>query len=199
MLVTLIRHGQIPGNIERRYIGQTDQHLTEEGRRQAAEADVPAVDRVVTSPLSRCRETADIMYPSLPKEIENDLREMDFGIFEGRSAQEMADFAPYREWVDGMCKGPVPDGESMDEFSERCMRAFERIVREGREDERIAFVVHGGTIMAIMGAFNDEGRQYFEFHLENCQHITCECALEPELSLHRIGGAVLDGTLPPKE
>lgn len=198
MLVTLIRHGQIQANIDRRYVGRTDQPLTEVGKRQAAEADVPAADRIFASPLSRCRETASIMFPGQRVQIVDDLKEMDFGIFENRSADEMADFAPYREWVDGMCLGPVPEGESMGEFSKRCTRTFEEIVRGCEDDEHIAFVIHGGTIMSIMGAYNDEGREYFEFHVENCQHITCECTREPGLSLHRIGGANLGGTLPPK-
>lgn len=199
MLVTLIRHGQIPANIDRRYTGRTDQPLTDTGKAQAAEADVPAVDRVFVSPLARCRETAAIMYPGMEQTVVDDLREMDFGIFENKTADEMADFAPYREWVAGMCEGPVPEGESLGDFSARCVKAFEEVVRGCGEGDHAAFVVHGGTIMAIMGAFNDEGRDYFEYRMENCQHITCECTLEPALVLHQVDGSAPEGALTPDE
>ena len=199
MIVTFIRHGQIPANIDRRYAGRTDQLLTEEGKRQAAAVEAPEVDRVFTSPYTRCLQTAEIIFPDMDAEVVDDLREMDFGIFENRTADEMVDFAPYREWVDGMCLGPVPEGESMDEFGARCTAAFARIVEDCRDDERLAIVAHGGTVMAIMGAYNDEGREYFEYHIENCQQIVCEVERAPEgITLHRIGGVELGGSLPPK-
>ena len=198
MLVTLIRHGQIPANIDRRYIGRTNQLLTDEGKRQAARAKVPEVDKVFVSPYTRCLQTADIMYPGMEHTEVEDLREMDFGIFENKTADEMVDFKPYRDWVDSMCEGPVPDGETMAEFHDRCSAAFENVIKSCDTDDRLAFVVHGGTIMAVMGAFNDEGRSYFEYHLENCQFFTCEVRWEPELKLHRVAGAEPGGQLPPK-
>ena len=199
MIVTFIRHGQIPANVEHRYAGRTEQSLTELGRRQAAAVEAPEVDRIFTSPHARCIETADIIFPGREKMVVDDLREMDFGIFENRSADEMVDFAPYREWVDGMCLGPVPEGESMGEFAERCVAAFRQIVAGCGDDERIAIVGHGGTVMAVMGAFNDEGREYFEYHIGNCETIVCELDRTGEdIVLHRIGGTGAGGSLPPQ-
>ena len=202
MLVTLIRHGQIPANIDKRYVGcRTDEDLTDEGKRQAAEIVPPAATRVFVSPLARCWQTADIIFPDIDKKEVYDLREMDFGIFECRTDDEMAGFEPYISWVDSMCTDPIPDGESMAEFDERCCTAFEGIVRSCSDDDHIVLVVHGGTIMSIMGRYNDEGREYFEYHLNNCEYYTCECRTGEDggISLHRIAGRIPSGILPPKE
>ena len=198
MKIVLIRHGQVPGNVDRRYIGRTDELLTEFGRQQAREANPPQVSKVYTSPYLRCVETAQIMYPQLEAVPVDGLREMDFGVFEGRTADEMVDFAPYREWVDGMCQGPVPEGEDLATFNARCCAAFEQIVSECDDADDVALVVHGGTIMAILGAYNDEGREYFEYHVGNCGFYVCECEREPRIVLHRVDGAVPAGMLPPK-
>ena len=197
--VTLLRHGQISANIDRAYVGgKTDQLLTEEGRRQASELRLPAVDRVFISPMTRCRQTAEIVYPGMEYEVVESFREMDFGIFEGKTAAELGDSEKYRLWVDGMCQGQIPGGESMPEFTERVGRSFEDIIASCADGDRIALVVHGGTIMAIMGAYNDEGRQSFEYHLNNCEHYVCTCSAEGEPVLHRIGGIEPRGILPPK-
>ena len=58
MTVYLIRHGKTQGNVERRYIGATDQPLCDQGRAELRGRTVPAADRIIVSPLLRCRETA---------------------------------------------------------------------------------------------------------------------------------------------
>ncbi len=201
MIVTLIRHGQIPANIDRRYVGRTDESLTETGRAQAAAFEAPEVDKVFVSPYSRCIQTAEIIFPRIEKVVVEDLREMDFGIFEYRTAEEMADFEPYRKWVDSMCEDPIPEGESMAEFDDRCCAAFEQIALSCSNSDRIALVVHGGTIMSIMGRFGDEGIPYFSYHLNNCEHYVCECQVADDgtIVLRRIGGKQPEGTLPPSE
>ena len=54
----LIRHGRTAGNLERRYIGSTDEPLCPEGRREVSGLRAPEADRVFASPLKRCLETA---------------------------------------------------------------------------------------------------------------------------------------------
>ncbi len=207
MLVTLIRHGQIPANIDKKYIGKTNELLTDIGKEQAALAkeklaqELDHVDKVFTSPLTRCIQTADILFPNMQKVVVEDFREMDFGIFEGKNANQMVDFKPYRDWVDSMCMDKIPEGESMQEFDDRCCGAFEEIIKSCTPTNNIAIVVHGGTIMSIMGRFNDEGRQYFEYHLNNCVFYICECSFNDDGKpvLHLVGGAKPLGGVPPKD
>ena len=131
MQAVLIRHGRTPGNDERRYIGRTDESLSARGK---AEAEKAVRDfeqkKVYVSPLKRARETAAILFPNAEQIILPGLRETDFGSFEGKTADEMADDADYRAWVDGMCLGTCPGGESRADVTRRAVEAFEEAVRE---------------------------------------------------------------------
>ena len=85
----LIRHGKTQGNIEQRYIGcRTDESLCSQGVESLKEKEYPAVQRVFVSPMKRCRETAELIYPGVPAEMIDDFRECDFGEFENKNYAE---------------------------------------------------------------------------------------------------------------
>ena len=88
MLIYLIRHGATRYNEEHRYQGITDVPLSPAGRTALKRADF-CPETVYVSPLSRARETAAILFPGAKQIVIPDFREMDFGIFEGRTAAEM--------------------------------------------------------------------------------------------------------------
>lgn len=170
MTVYLIRHGKTQGNILRRYIGRTDEPLCPQGMAEAAGRNLH-VKTVFVSPLLRTRQTADILFPNARQEIVPALGEMDFGIFENRSADDMAGDPAYRAWVDGGCLGKCPGGESMEEFSHRVCGGFARAMAHQPEDA--VFVVHGGTIMSILARFGRPQRPHFDYHVKNCQGFRC--------------------------
>ncbi len=89
MLIWLIRHGETEYNKEKRYQGQTDVPLSDEGRAAIKRAPFNP-DLVYTSPLSRAAETAGILFPDVPKVSVDGIKEMNFGVFEGRKYIEMA-------------------------------------------------------------------------------------------------------------
>lgn len=181
MQVTLIRHGKTAGNSELRYIGRTDEPLTGEGIAQveAAGAD-PDVQTVYVSPLQRTRQTAQLLFPNARQQVVDDLREMDFGDFEGRSYNEMADDAAYRAWVDSDCLAPCPNGESREQFAQRVCSAFSAVLAQAREDGEtgLVFVVHGGTVMAIMERFARPRRDYYDYSVKNCRGYICDAAFD---------------------
>ena len=160
MTVYLIRHGKTQGNVERRYIGATDQPLCPQGRAELQNKIGPEADRVVASPLLRCRETAEILYPEKGVEIVDDLREADFGAFENHTYEELKDDPQYRAWLDGAGEAAPPGGESKAEQQARTVRAFQKVMAACGEDERVAFVVHGGTIMCLLEALEPSHRFY---------------------------------------
>ncbi|MCF0121219.1 MAG: histidine phosphatase family protein [Oscillospiraceae bacterium] len=176
MQITLIRHGSTEGNALRRYIGTTDEPLSAAGIAEAEAFEAFPCDKVFVTPLLRTRQTARIIFPGAEQELIPGLREMDFGAFENRSADEMADDAEYRAWVDGMCLGRCPGGESKGEFCSRVCDAFERIVKRLAEEKCVdaVFVLHGGTIMAIMERFAVPQRDYYSYHLGNCGYYRCD-------------------------
>lgn len=191
MQVTLIRHSRTPGNAELRYNGRTDEPLSGEGIVLAGQVGSDRrVHTVYVTPLQRTGQTAAILFPAARQVVVDDLREMDFGDFEGRSYAEMENDEAYRKWVESGCTAPCPNGEGRAEFSMRVCAAFERVIREAaeRKEPFVTFVVHGGTIMAIMERFARPRKDYFSYSVKNCQGYRCRVKADSGLIL-------TDGTL----
>ncbi len=168
----LIRHGETDGNSRKKYIGITDEPLNDTGRRQAAALCAIEADEVFTSPLMRCIETAQLAFPNMQHKICAGLAECNFGIFEGKSADEMASLPAYRHWVDTGCLEAIPGGESVSGFKERCCAAFLEAL--GSSSARCpAFVIHGGCIMAIMERL-EGSRSFYDYHIDNGGAVLCE-------------------------
>lgn len=179
----LIRHGKTAGNLLGRYIGsRTDEPLCDEGREGLAGKKMPEVQLLYVSPMKRCVETAEILWPEFDrKNIQKvtDLRECDFGDFENKNYKELSGNGDYQAWIDSNGTLPFPNGESMDAFKSRCLEAFAQIVEEvsGAEQEWIAsgktgifragIVVHGGTIMAILEQYGYPKAAYFDYQVKN--------------------------------
>lgn len=85
--ISILRHGRTEANEKGIYIGKTDLPLSEAGKAQLKELyethEYPKVQKVYTSPLERAVQSAEILFPDRELTEVDDLREMDFGIFEG--------------------------------------------------------------------------------------------------------------------
>jgi len=173
--VVLIRHGATAGNLQRRYIGRTDEPLCAQGRQQVLPlAGMLQADRIVVSPLCRARQTAELVFPGQPWEICPDLRETDFGIFEGKTAAELAENEAYTSWVNGGCTAPIPGGEAVTAFKARCCEAFLNVMEQSPVGSTTAFVIHGGCIMAVLEAFAQPNRDFYSWHLPNGGYFAAE-------------------------
>ncbi len=174
MHIRLIRHGTTAGNAARRYVGVSDEPLCPEGREAAERKEKDLLlDRVYVSPLKRARETAAILFPNAAQIVVNDLHEMDFGAFEGRTAEEMADDPAYRAWVEDLCRGACPGGESQADFHARVKRAFIETVRA--LDVDATFVVHGGVIMSILWQFAEPKKDFYDWIAPNLGGYEADC------------------------
>lgn len=85
----LIRHGKTEGNKLARYIGTTDEPLCQEGIEFLKKMDYPKVQEIYVSPLRRCVQTAEILFPEKPVHIIEELAECDFGEFENKNYKEL--------------------------------------------------------------------------------------------------------------
>lgn len=168
--IFLIRHSITEGNLKNRYIGTTDEVLCPQGRALLLEIkqqrDKDDIEHVYVSPLKRCLETADILYPNVQKTTVKGLRECDFGIFENKNYQELDGSLEYQKWIDSNGTLPFPGGEDPKVFRERSVEAFLQTVEKMKE-KRAAFVVHGGTIMSIMEALIQPRKNFYEYHVKN--------------------------------
>lgn len=174
--LVFIRHGATKGNLEKRYIGRTDEPLCDIGIGQALKLkdyNFPG-EYIFVSPMKRTIQTAELIFPEREYVSVNDFRETDFGIFEGKNALELVEDTQYRKWVDSMCTSPVPGGEDVTEFKQRCVNAFDKIVKALPDESSAAFVVHGGVIMAILEAFAEEKRDFYHHHIKNGEFLQCE-------------------------
>ena len=152
--ILLLRHGRTKANEEHLYCGSTDWPLSEEGRerlRQKRGAYCTDWESFYTSSLIRTKETLEFLFGEQEAVIEEpDLREMDFGAFEGKSYEMLRDDPAYQEWISGDNERKIcPGGESGEQMKERVLRAVDRILLNDSA-ERIVIVTHGGPIAAIM-------------------------------------------------
>ena len=173
-----IRHGATAGNLEKRYIGRTDEPLCKQGIAQIAALKGRGIkaDYVFVSPMQRTRQTAQILFPGQTHVEASGFRETDFGIFEGKTARELSDNENYRRWVDSYCRDPIPEGESVDAFKVRCCQEFLNRIGEIQDQSTAAFVVHGGTIMAILEAYARPEKDFYSYHIKNGQVVCADFA-----------------------
>lgn len=173
--IHLIRHSITRGNLLGQYVGRTDPPLATEGVRRLNElrriAPYPAAQVYYSSPLQRCLQTLEILYPGVKPIVVDDFRECDFGDWEGKTAQELAreSGTDFSEWVQSSRAVTPPNGESGGAFLHRVCAAFEKLVegmmRSGTTSAVI--VAHGGTIMSILTAYGLPRAKFYEWMTEN--------------------------------
>ncbi len=170
--LVLVRHAITAGNLAGQYIGRTDQALCQEGieSAQAAAQTMPPVARVYCSPMLRCRQTAEILYPQHIAHAVVDLRETDFGRFEGKTHAQLVADPDYRAWIASAGVLPPPDGESTAHFSKRCVATLIGILDEMTRSHisSAACVIHGGSIMVVMAALASPKRSFYDWRTANC-------------------------------
>ena len=156
--IHLLRHGLTAANAEGRYIGSTDLPLSEAGRQELTrlkqECEYPAVQRVYTSPLKRCTETAELLYPDLEVKKVDALREYDFGVFENRAILDLRNDPAFLNWLSQGMTAPPEGAESRETFTLRYERGFQHILREMMADgiTRAAVITHAGIITGLLAA-----------------------------------------------
>lgn len=171
MKLYFIRHGQTAGNREGRYVGRTDEPLLSQSIKDLKQVNMPPVEVVVASPMRRCIETAEALYPGKAILVEDNLREMDFGEFEYKNYRELNGNPAYQAYIDSGGARDFPGGEPIKTFRERCKHAFVKTMNILEEEgvQSVAFVVHGGTIMSILEAYGVPVRSYFDWQIRNGQ------------------------------
>lgn len=189
--ITWIRHGMTRANEEHRYLGKTDEPLSETGIRFLQEKKKKsffnAPEFLYASPMKRCVQTAEILFRRKPVLIP-EWKEMDFGQFEGKNYEELKDNPDYQKWIDSNGTLPFPGGEPREQFIRRSMEGFDRMmsdiliksekntrIQNGTETQDlknnceteipVVAVVHGGTIMAVLSSLT--GGEYFDFQVKN--------------------------------
>ena len=158
MKILLIRHGETTGDLEDRYGGTYDDHLTEEGRQQLGRTAQllrgKVVDKIYSSTLIRARESAEIVNQMLNVEIEFEagLRERGYGVLGGLTKEEAKQKYPEAVELHNDPANTDPEGESQSDFIQRVTETFTGIVARG--GEQVVVLSHGGPIKVILKHLN---------------------------------------------
>ena len=144
--IWLVRHGETEWSLSGQHTGRTDVPLTAAGRRQAEALGRHLTGRsfalVLTSPLDRARETCRLAGYGSIAQVTDDLREWDYGIYEGRTTAAIRTVEPgWSIWTSA-----VPEGESVDQVGARVRRVIERALSAGGD---VALFSHGHLLRIL--------------------------------------------------
>ncbi|WP_026486925.1 histidine phosphatase family protein [Caldanaerobius polysaccharolyticus] len=171
MRVYLIRHGETDANQKGIYAGWSEAELTPKGMEQTDRIvdflKEVGIDGVYASPSKRCMHVAMAFMGTVPVKALEELREQNFGVFEGLMWHQAKRQYPM-EW-ERWCRDPeyrIPGGESFSEFYSRVIKGFEGIVAGGAQS--VAVITHGGPIKAILSYIvcGDQGA-FWRFKVDN--------------------------------
>lgn len=183
--VLLLRHGQTPMSVAGVFSGRSDPRLTELGEHQASraaenlaarQATGEGITEIVSSPLTRARQTAEAAAQALDLDVrvDDNLIETDFGEWEGHTFADVHRHWPteHAAWV-GDTSVPTVGGESMESVEGRCralvdgLAAARDAAQEGQEPRTVLLVSHVSPIKAILRrALQAPGTMYSTLHLD---------------------------------
>ena len=169
--VYLLRHGVTAANEAHLYCGSTDLPLSPAGRaellalRELGGYPDAAGLRCFTSGMRRTDETLEFLCGPVERETIPGLREMDFGVFEGKGYDELCRRPDYQAWISGDNeKNRCPGGESGEDMTKRVLAAFAALPQTGN----LLIVTHGGPIAAVMAhLFPEAGKNRYEWQPKN--------------------------------
>ena len=148
MEVVLVRHGETEWSRELKHTGWTDEPLTELGRRQAERVGAALRGRtfalVLTSPLARAAETCRLAGFGDVAQARDDLREWDYGDYEGRKTADIRKELP--DWT--IWTGGVPNGETLEQLGARA----DRVLEEARPADGDVLIFGHGHMLRILTA-----------------------------------------------
>lgn len=150
-MIIVVRHGRTASNASGLLLGRQDPPLDETGRAQAAAmaATLAGIDRVVSSPLLRTRQTAEAVAEVAGTEVEVDERfiELDYGEWDGRPVADVA-VEEWAEWQADLGFAP-PGGESLASLGARVREGLDELVAEAR-DRDVVVVTHVSPVKAAV-------------------------------------------------
>lgn len=164
MELYLIRHGKTFANENHLYCGSTDLPLSENGiaELKIKRYTVPQDVQFVTSGMVRTQQTLHTLFGNVPHTVDTAFREIDFGIFEMKSYEQLKDNADYQQWLEGDNFVNIPpEGESGQQMTARVTKAADKLIKQGKN---AVVITHGGVIAAVMAhLFPKENKNIYQW------------------------------------
>ncbi|WP_017728097.1 histidine phosphatase family protein [Halalkalibacterium ligniniphilum] len=170
LAITLFRHGLTQENVERRYNGWTDVPLSKKGEDEAMKLRFftpNGYERIFVSDLLRAKQTAKLLFPHVERIECPALREVNFGSWEGRTADDLREEPSYQAWLNNPESFAPNGGETMEVFKSRVMTGWSKIIDRMRQEElsNVALVAHGGVLRVLLEAFAPRKRLFWEWEV----------------------------------
>lgn len=172
--LTLFRHGLTNANKKKQYLGWTDAPLSQQGKLEtikvAEKLNDLSLDKVITSDLIRCQQTAKLLFPRKNMIKIADLREMNFGVFEEKTYEDLKNNKSYQKWLDSAFKIAPENGESFELFSKRVLTGLKKAIEILDENDReLVIISHGGVIRLLLSKFVQSEKEFFDWKIPNSQ------------------------------
>ncbi|WP_286201496.1 histidine phosphatase family protein [Bacillus sp. ISL-4] len=167
MAITLLRHGLTEANERKAYLGWTDSPLSVKGEKEILElrGSYPTYEKIHSSDLLRCVETARLLFPNAVLVKDPLFREMNFGSWEGRTYHELKTDRDYLNWLERPMEALVPGGESYPVFSERVNNGWNHLI--ACKENRIALMTHGGVIRDLLVSYAPKEKSFFDWGISH--------------------------------
>ena len=169
--IDLLRHGEVEGDAV--YRGINDDSLTDTGWQQMVTAlqDKNNWDLIISSPLLRCSEFADLVAEedNIKLEIDDALKEIDFGLWEGLSPDEILkqDADKLKSWWQCPTRVTPPKGEDFHEFQARILKSLKQII-ESNKGKKVLLITHAGVIrVVLMHVLGMQEENLFRLNVDN--------------------------------
>lgn len=173
--LVLLRHGDIEG-FHAKYLGITNAHLSLKGQEQSAQAASSLLtekfDAIYCSPLDRCKETLEILDRSENVFFDERIREINFGLWEGKTFAEIKEQSPdiVKKWAERDADFHFPEGEKLSDFQDRISDFAHNL--NGLKSKNILIVCHGGVIRhLICKLLNISFDNYLYFKIDYCKFV----------------------------
>ncbi len=167
--IKVIRHGKTKAFDNSSYIGITNYPLSDEGIAELDEKmdiyNYGKIQKVYSSPLSRCVETAEMLFPNNQLHVVTEMGEMSFGDFEEKTPDMLKDLPEYKLWLQGGMDNAPPNGETLRQVLERVLEGLSFIIEDAMKNSltNVAIVTHGGIIMNMLSCFGLPKMESSEF------------------------------------
>lgn len=157
--VALVRHLPTQGNLEKKYIGWTDEPII---TRMKTKKITYENKQLVGSDLLRCKQTAAKVFSGVPYTENANFRECSFGDWEQKTYNELKEKALYRNWLDNPSQISPPNGESVEEMEGRVLQAFLEVIEKV---EQPVIVTHGGPIRFLLTKFASIEKSFWDWEV----------------------------------
>ncbi|MDN3015270.1 histidine phosphatase family protein [Paenibacillus sp. BSR1-1] len=166
MVIALFRHGMTEANRRKVYLGWEDSPLCPESMHFSTNK---RYECYFSSDLKRCQHTAEILFPDHPLILLNNLREMNFGKWEGKTYANLKEDKHYQSWLSDPMGFAPPDGESLLGFTNRIGAGWKQIVNEimNQNRHRVAVITHSGVIRMLLTQYARDKKSFWDWGVEH--------------------------------